>query len=204
MSNESHDPTAPVSNLSAQIDALVARTAKPGATRIEGDQGAMRVTVSRDETGGLNSEHTVLRAPSPSSEALLPDNGIDTQAEAQRLHGRLTEMDEQLNAVAGYDRVTGKPIFALREGSRERQNAMLLRDQFAKSVAHQLQIFQQLDVQRETNKTATTGAEAERQLTEAFTRGDPVRLAALREELARMEAADAAALIYAARKGARR
>lgn len=205
MNDETKVPAAPaVNSMDAQIDALVAKLARPGATRIEGDKGAMQVTISRDENGNLNSQHTVLRAPTPSSGTRLPDSGVDTQAEAERLHRQLSEMDERLKAVAGFDRVTGKPLFVLPEGSRERQNLALHRDQFARSVTHQLGVFRQLDAQREADRNSVTGPEAERRLTEAFTLGNPARAQALREELERLEAADAAALIYAARRGSRK
>ncbi len=204
MNDETKVPAAPaVNSMDAQIDALVAKLARPGATRIEGDKGAMQMTISRDENGNLNSQQTVLRAPTPSS-GRLPDSGVDTQAEAQRLHRQLNDMDERLKAVAGFDRVTGKPLFVLPEGSRERQNLALQRDQFARSVTHQLGVFRQLDAQREADRNSVTGPEAERRMTEAFTLGNPERARALREELDRLEAAEAAQMIFAARRGSRK
>ena len=203
MSNQANSTATPALTIDQQIDAMIARNGQKGLISVQGDKGDFKVTAHFDENGQLVASHETLRPAAPSSDTAIFDNGVDTRAEARKLADQLKQMDERLNAIAGYDQSTGKPIYALREGSRDRQNAELHRNQFARSVTHQLQVFQQLEAQRERAKTTVQSHEATQRLAQAYHRGDPARQQLLTEELQRLEAADAAAAIYAARKGNR-
>lgn len=187
-----------VPSVQSQIDAMVAGN----RTTVQGDPGDLQVTVSRDVNGNIVAHHETLRAPTSGNaeSQRIHDSGIDTATSAQSLQAQLAQHDELLKQVSHYDSETGKPVYRLPEGSRERAIAELQLAQLKVTAAHQLKLWAALDAQRAKDREGLDAAEAERVLTEAFTKGDPARSAALKAALHAAEATEAAAAILAARR----
>ncbi len=193
-------------NVSAEIDRMVALNGSRKQTSVQGNEGQYSVSVSRNpETGELETLTTTHRAPTTSTgeAARIPDSGVHIEAEAQKLQGRLADMQAQLNAIVGYDRRTGEAIKALPDGSPQRLNAERALAQMKVSVAHQLQTWSRLQAQRAADAARIGTADRERALTEAYVQGNPARAAALKAAMADAEAAEVAAAIIQARRGKR-
>lgn len=206
MTDITTEPTTAVPNLDSEIDRLVSSSGQRHQASVHGDSGAYRVETHREDDGSLTSTTTVERPPTQSTgeAARLPDNGVDITSTAARMQAQLAEKQARLEAIAGYNPVTGEKLHALPVGSKARSDAEADLNQFKVSVAHQLTVFQKLQAQRSADAARINAADRERALTEAYTRGDPARAAALKAALANAEAAELAAAIIAHRRAGKR
>lgn len=191
---------API-NVASEIDRMIAGSGRRNDVSVQGHPGDYAVHVEPQPDGTLKSTVTTHAPPTPSTggnASRLKDTGVDIPTEAAKLQATLAAKQSALDAVT-YDPQTGQAIHVLQ--GRARDVAVLELNQLKVSTAHTLQQFQRLAQQRVSDAARTSAADRERAMTEAFTRGDPTRAAALKQALANAEATDAAAAIMNVRRG---
>jgi hypothetical protein len=178
---------SPQTNVSAQIEAMVARRAGQ-AVNLGHPSNNTTDDSGRQESIRYNSRTGETEATGINPDARVPDDGRDLLADARIISARSSDIASKL-AAHTFDPTTGAKVMSLPIGSEVRRLAEVEMVQLMRSHAYQISVAEKLQIQRAAEEIKTERVNTEDAERMNFTRGNPERTKLLNDEIERARAA---------------